>query len=64
MYKIVIQNEDSSTVIHNIHEEELTFWQELLQSAPIRGQVNIISTAGNSLSDPLNSEASTEEQAA
>ncbi|MBY0449279.1 MAG: hypothetical protein K2X01_01465 [Cyanobacteria bacterium] len=42
VYQIIIQNPTSNTVIHNVHPDELHFWQNLLSESNIRGDVQII----------------------
>lgn len=41
MFKIVIQNPSSETIINNVHPEELDFWRELLNGA-VRGEIRIL----------------------
>ena len=41
MWKIVIQNPRSETVIHNVAHEELDFWTELLQGY-VHGDIQYI----------------------
>lgn len=42
MVKIVIQNRASETVINNVQNEDMAFWSELLHSAMLRGEVQIV----------------------
>ena len=41
VYKIVIENPNSSTVIHNVQHEELGFWRDLLEGT-IHGEIRIV----------------------
>lgn len=39
MYKIVIQTQDSETVINNVQPEDLAFWRELLEESISLGKI-------------------------
>ncbi len=41
VYRIVIQNPNSSTVIHNVQHDELGFWRDLLEGT-VHGEIRII----------------------
>ena len=42
MYKIVIQHAESEVIIHNVRQEDLDFWQELLEESSQACRVEIV----------------------
>ncbi len=46
MWKIVIQNQSSETIIHNVSQDELEFWKELLEGH-VQGEIKLVDTSAS-----------------